>query len=51
MTNLLCIIGLHRWWPEDKNYFTATEAVFRTYMRCRRCRKWGKNVFFEREVS
>ena len=46
--NFFCKIGLHRWWPEINNIFTEYEVVYRTYMRCTRCKKWGKNIFFEK---
>lgn len=45
--NLLCKIGLHRDWPEDTNVVEWNRVIYRTFMRCTRCRRWGRNTFFE----
>jgi len=47
MKKLLCKIGLHKWYPEDRNYNTSQEVVFRTFLVCRRCKKAGKMTFLK----
>lgn len=45
---LLCFFGFHKWWPKTENYFNPYEAVFRTFMYCDRCKKYGKMVYFKK---
>lgn len=44
---ILCKIGIHKWQPTENNIFTETVCLFRTYLQCKKCGKWGKLVFFK----
>lgn len=46
---ILCWIGFHDEWPEINNIYFPHKVIFRTYMKCKRCGKWGVPVFFKEE--
>lgn len=47
MKKILCRLGFHDWWPEDRNVFEPMRVLYRTYMKCKRCDKYGKLTFFK----
>lgn len=49
MKKILCFLGLHDYWPVDRNVFELTRVLFRTYMQCKQCGKYGKLTFFREE--
>ena len=49
MKQLLCKIGIHKWFPRIKNLQDEVRGVFifRTYLVCTRCDKHGKLLFYK----
>jgi len=48
---LLCQLGFHKYWPEDRNLYEDEKITFRTFMVCVRCKKVGKHGLMEREAK
>ena len=46
-TLIFCKLGFHKWWPDNSNITTPDKIIYRTFLRCKRCGKWGKLTFFK----
>jgi len=47
---ILCFLGLHKW-IEKQNNITGIELIFRTFLRCKRCKKWGKLIYYKEIIT
>jgi len=45
INKIKCLLGFHNWKSVRSNIYEEKYVLFRTYMICTRCKKWGKLKF------
>jgi hypothetical protein len=47
LKKIVCKLGFHKWKEKQSNLEDGFgPVIYRTYLRCKRCKKWGKLIYY-----